>query len=238
MKLLIKRGTTSNLFRVKILDSAATDGTGKTGLAFGDSGMIISTIANNEATATAYTSAASNTETIATLGTFAAPSAGKARFKEVDATNHPGLYEIQLLDARFAVANSKYLYITISGVTGMAETDVEIQLDVLDDSDVNAQCDTALSDYDGPTNAEMNTQFADLNDLSAANMLTQQLVESYAAQGVVPTLAQILLEIRSFVYERAKVGTTVTTKKIDGSTTATTNTLDDATNPTSTTRAT
>jgi len=93
--------------------------------------LIISTIADVEATATTYTSAASNVETITTLGTFAAPSSGKARFKEVDATNFPGLYEIQIADARFSVANSTQLLVSIL-CTGVAPTFAEIQLVAVD----------------------------------------------------------------------------------------------------------
>jgi len=69
------------------MDSTSTTGGAKTGLTFSSSGLIISTIADNESTATAYTQAGSTTETITTLGTFAAPTATKCRFKEVDATN-------------------------------------------------------------------------------------------------------------------------------------------------------
>ena len=43
---------------------------------------------------------------------------------------------------------------------GMAAADLDTQLDALPtDADVNAQVDTALSDYDGPTDAEMDTRF-------------------------------------------------------------------------------
>jgi hypothetical protein len=84
-----------------------------TGLTHSTSGLIISTIADVEASATAYTQAASNIETITTLGTFAAPTASKCRFKEVDNTNHPYLYEFQFTNARFAVASAKRLVTTV-----------------------------------------------------------------------------------------------------------------------------
>ena len=88
-----KNGQGSIIIRAKLLDSSSTTGAGLTGLLFSSTGLIISTIADNEATATAYTAAGSTTETITTLGTYAAPTATKCRFKEVDATNHKGLYE-------------------------------------------------------------------------------------------------------------------------------------------------
>ena len=128
MKLIHKNGVTSVMLRVKILDSASTTGAGKTGLTSASAGLIVSTIANNEATPTVYAQASSNIETITTLGTYAAPTASKCRFKEVDATNHPGIYEVQIADARFAVANARVILITVSGASGMVAVDSEVQL--------------------------------------------------------------------------------------------------------------
>jgi hypothetical protein len=130
-KEILKRGATSNIIRVFLQDSASTTGAGKTALTSTSSGLIISTIADLEATATTYTSAATNVETITTLGTFAAPTASKCRFREVDATNFPGVYEIQIADARFAVANSTQLLISIQ-CTGVAPVFVEYQLVAVD----------------------------------------------------------------------------------------------------------
>jgi hypothetical protein len=130
-----KRGQGSIVLRVKILNSSVATGAGLTGLSSASSGLIISTIADNEASATAYTVAASNVETVTTLGTFAAPTAGKCRFREVDSTNHKGVYEIQLADARFSVSNAKSLLVSVLGATNAAETDVVIPLRDLDPFD-------------------------------------------------------------------------------------------------------
>jgi len=130
-----KRGQGSIVLRVKILNSSVATGAGLTGLSSASSGLIISTIADNESTATAYTVAASNVETVTTLGTFAAPTAGKCRFREVDATNHKGVYEIQLADARYNVSNAKSLLVSVLGATNAAETDVVIPLRDLDPFD-------------------------------------------------------------------------------------------------------
>lgn len=124
----VKNGATSNIHNFTILDSSVTTYAGKTGLAFNTAGINISTICDNEATATTYTTAGSTTQTIATLGTYVAPASTKASFKEVDATNLPGLYQIQLADARYAVANAKALTIEISGMTGAAATRLLIPL--------------------------------------------------------------------------------------------------------------
>jgi len=128
------RGQTSNLFRM-ILKNAVT-GAAYTGLSSTSTGLRIGTICDNEATATVYAQGSSNVETIATLGTFAAPTLNKCRFQEVDATNHPGLYEIQLPNARFAVVNSLELVVSISGASNLDPVHHRFQL--------NAPVSTAL----------------------------------------------------------------------------------------------
>lgn len=119
-------GQTSVVLRIKIRD--ATTGQGVTALTSSSTGLRIAVIADNEATTTAYTSSDSTIESITTLGTYAAPTATKCRFKEVDSTNHKGVYEIQLADARFGVTSSKSVLISVSGVSGMAECDAIIPL--------------------------------------------------------------------------------------------------------------
>jgi hypothetical protein len=120
---------TSVVLRVKLLNSSVTTGAGLTGLTYSSSGLLISTIQIAEATPTVYTAAGSTIETITTLGTYAAPTATKCRFKEVDATNHPGLYEIQFANARFASENNQCsLIVSVSGATNLAQCDIEVEL--------------------------------------------------------------------------------------------------------------
>jgi hypothetical protein len=66
---------------------------------------------------------------------------------------------------------------------------------------------------------------------------TSALTESYANLHSVPTLAQLLFELRALLVENSVSGTTVTTKKIDGTTTAHTYTINSSTSPTSITTA-
>jgi len=129
---IVKHSATSVILQVKLRDLSNADNSGKTGLAHNTASLIISTRADNEATATAYTQAGGTIETISTLGTYAAPTATKCRFKEVDATNHPGLYEIHLANARFAVSGAKELHITISGAADMNQEDFKVLLWQLD----------------------------------------------------------------------------------------------------------
>jgi len=128
MKLAVENGITSLILRVFIQDSASTTGDGKTGLSHTSTGMIIALIADNEATATAYTVTASNVETITTLGTFAAPTASKCRFKEVDATNLPGVYELHFANARWAVSSARSVQGMITGASGAVACPFEVQL--------------------------------------------------------------------------------------------------------------
>lgn len=137
MLLSAKHSATSVILRVKLLDSGVTTGAGLTGLTEASSGLKISTIADTESAATSYTSAGSTIESITTLGTYAAPTATKCRFKEVSSSNHPGVYEIHLANARFSVASARSLLVSVSGATNLAQCDFVVQLNSADDHPVN-----------------------------------------------------------------------------------------------------
>lgn len=88
------------------------------------------------------------------------------------------------------------------------------------------------------TTTDLPAQITALNNVSIADILASQLTESYAVDGVAPTLTQALFLIQQMLGDFAIAGTTLTVREIDGSTTAATFTLDDGTSPTSITRAT
>lgn len=190
-------GQTSFVDRWFLHDAA---GVGISGMTFSSSGFIISTIANNEATPTVYTAAGSTIETITTLGTWQAPTATKCRFKEVDATNHKGVYEFQFANARLAVANAKDLIVSWSGFSGLIADHVKIQL-------------------------------TDTDPYNRLSILSKQLTESYAADGVLPTLTQAILAIHQRLFDFAVVGTTGTAYQFDGVTAWATTTQNDAVLP-------
>ena len=127
MKFVKKNGETSNILRFWIMDVATGDPV--TGLTSGTTNLEINTIADVEASPTSYNG--SNIESITTLGTFAAPTGGKVRFKEVSSGDLPGLYEIQVADGRFAVSGAKALIIMIM-VDGLNHVPLEVQLDAGD----------------------------------------------------------------------------------------------------------
>jgi len=140
MLLSVKHSAEGVILRVKLLDSTVTTGAGKTGLTEASSGLTISAIADSEAATVTYAQGSSNIESITTLGTYAAPTTNKCRFKAVDGTNHPGVYEIQLANARFSVSSARSLLVSVKGVTGLAECDFVVQLDNL-----NEQVDALLT---------------------------------------------------------------------------------------------
>ena len=154
-------GSTSNIERVYLRKdfgaSAGTEMDPITGLDHDSSGLIISTIANNAATAVANSVGGSDEiETIATLGAYAAPTSSFTRFREVDSTNHPGLYEIQFADTVYSVSNSKYTDICITGVADLATFHGRIYLDTIQASDI----DQVLQDYDSSSGVVSNTDLA------------------------------------------------------------------------------
>lgn len=108
-----------------------------------------------------------------------------------------------------------------------AKTD-NLPSDPADHSVVIAATDAILSAVNNIPTASQN----------AAAVLTTQMTESYAADGVAPTLSQAVLLTQQALTEFGINSTTITVKKLDGATTAATFTLDDAAAPTSRTRAT
>jgi hypothetical protein len=106
-------GWSSGILRFMLMDNTSTSGGGLAGLARTEATLKIAVTADVEATATVYSQAGGTIDDITTLGTYLAPTTGHCRFKEFDATNHPGMYEIQLLNTRFSVGNSSYVIVTV-----------------------------------------------------------------------------------------------------------------------------
>lgn len=112
----IRAGATSQTIYLEILDSTSTTGGRKTGLVYDTAGLVASyvLVGGSRAAITLATLAAANS----------AWSSGG--FKEVDATNMPGIYRLDVPDA--ALASGPGVVITLTGATGMVPTSVEIQL--------------------------------------------------------------------------------------------------------------
>jgi hypothetical protein len=132
MQELVRRGRTSNIFHLFLPDSTSAVGAGKTALTNTSTGLNIAVRRELVATVTAYTAAGNNVETITTLGTYQAPSSGKCRFKEVDATNMPGIYEIHLLNSVLDASDASRFLVGMVQATGIAPTPFRIPLTSLD----------------------------------------------------------------------------------------------------------
>jgi hypothetical protein len=135
VKELKKFAALSNMVRVFILDSSLTTGAGLTGLLYNTASLVIDVIADNAASGATYHYKSAATATIqdigtsgSTAGTYSAPSASNCRFAPVDATNFPGLYELQFLDGLFDDSGATKLIIKVSGPTNCTPTFAEIQL--------------------------------------------------------------------------------------------------------------
>lgn len=208
---------TSNIIRVVLYDSSSTTGARLTGLTSSSAGLVVATIADNESSATVYAQASSNIETISTIGTYAAPTGSKCRFKEIDAGNLPGHYEIQLADARYAVASAKALYVSIHGATNLLQSDLEIRLTSADLDDavnlgLSALPSAAPAANGGMPTVDANNRISgvqgtkntldDLNDVSTAQVnaecldvvATDTISELAQAQpSATPTLVQAVM---------------------------------------------
>ncbi len=111
---------TSVIGYVRAYDSSATDGSGKTGLAFGD---FTAKYLTQGGTLTSLT-----TETITTLGTYQAPTdASHIRIKELSSSAPcQGIYEVHFHNTQTAVAGTK-LWLFLSA-TGAAIQPLELDL--------------------------------------------------------------------------------------------------------------
>lgn len=121
MSRLIAKGATSQSIYVEILDSTSTTGGRKTGLVFNSAGL------------TGYYVRNRGLPTAITLATLVAADSAYSSggFKEVDATNMPGIYRLDLPDAVVATGADSVV-VTLKGATGMAQVSAEIQLTGLD----------------------------------------------------------------------------------------------------------
>ena len=127
MKLSIKAGTTSVSVNIFVANSSSTTGAGLTGLAY------------NTASLTAYYTFAGSYTTAAaiTLATLAAVNSAwsSGGFKEVDSTNLPGVYRLDLPDAVLAASKGRSVLVYLKGATNMAPTLLEIELTGWDNQD-------------------------------------------------------------------------------------------------------
>lgn len=116
MKLQIQAGATSVTVNVFIQDSSSATGGGLTGLVFNSAGL------------TAYYCLPAAAPVAIALATLAANNSAwsSGGFKEIDATNMPGWYRLDVPNA--ALASGRFSSIHLKGATNMAPLPMEIAL--------------------------------------------------------------------------------------------------------------
>ncbi|CAN5264857.1 hypothetical protein BH10PLA2_BH10PLA2_00790 [soil metagenome] len=160
-KLSILAGATSQSINVFIQDSSATTGVGLTGLAFNTASLVAYyTFAGANATATAIT-----------LATLAAVNSAfsSGGFKEIDATNMPGVYRLDIPNAALATSKGRSVVVMLKGATNMAPCVAEIELTGWDNQDAVHGGLSCLPNTACTTNASLLTSGTGTDQLSVAS---------------------------------------------------------------------
>lgn len=117
MKRLIKKGAVDVTLDMFVQNSSVTTGAGLTGLVFNSAGLTCY-----------YRRGATGTATALTLATQTVGGAhADGGFVEIDATNMPGMYRLDLSDA-IQAAGVPYVTLMLKGATNMAPVTIELQL--------------------------------------------------------------------------------------------------------------
>lgn len=115
-KRTIKAGATDQTVDIFVMNSSSTTGAGLTGLAYNTASLVCYYRKNATGSATALT--------LATQTVGGAHSDGG--FVEIDATNMPGMYRLDLSDT--IVATGPYVTVMLKGATNMAPVVLELEL--------------------------------------------------------------------------------------------------------------
>jgi hypothetical protein len=248
-----------------IIEPGATDQTIDVFLRRDDTGQGKTGLVYNSAGASCYYNRPRAAATQIALATLASATAAYSSggFKEIDATNKPGCYRLDLPDAVVA-AGADWVDVEIN-FDGVLDRKVTIALNIASAADIKDEVDDALTDqgldhlvatavvgadvadnsiFGKLVSKEATADWDDFDNttdslqaLADFDLFTEQMTEAYAADGVAPTLAQALFAIMQNICEISKSGTTLTIKKLDGVTTAMTFTLDAVDDPSSRTRS-
>lgn len=117
MKLNIIPGSTSVLIEIFLSDSSKTDGSGLTGVEFGD------------ITGYFYRSGAASPVELAALKTMTIGTWVTEGFKEIDAVNFAGYYQFGIPNAALVLGSGKVNFL-LKGAANMAPLPIEIQIDI------------------------------------------------------------------------------------------------------------
>ena len=187
MKRIVKRGAQSVMERVFIQDNSVTTGAGLTGLTSASTNLQIATIRELDSAVTIYTGA--NIEAQTTIGAYQAPSASsKIRFKAVDGTNMPGVYELQFHNSAAGAFGSGdaskdmqiYVWEITTTALKIAPNVVEIQLVAVDTEDAVRLGLTALPNAIPQAAGGLITSTAGSQDIDEAITDIDEIVASTA----------------------------------------------------------
>lgn len=110
-----RKAANSAIWRIDLYDSSSAINALLTGVTFSSTGLVIEVQRELDAAKTSYSSAGSTTETITTLGAYAAPTATKIQFKE---TQLAGVYELHPAETLSGTGDgSRYVDVKIYGAT-------------------------------------------------------------------------------------------------------------------------
>jgi len=156
-------------------------------------------------------------------------------------------HQFDLDSPNVTLAATTHVGAIIPNVTLVDTTSTNSDMRGTDGANTNAPDNTTIAAIAGYLDTEMTavllaTQttipdlIAALNDITPGDILTTQLTESYAVLNAIPTLSQLLFEVRALLAEHSTTGVTKTVNQLDGITPAATYNYDDATNPTAISR--
>jgi len=204
-KLIVKKATTDKTVYLFIQDSSVSTGAGLTGLAYNTTDLACYYIRPG----------GSATEiSLATQTVTGAHSDGG--FVEVDSTNMPGVYRLDLPDAVYA-SGVDSVVVMIEGASDMAPCVLELQLDDYDLSDIDTLLDTidgnvddiledtgttipgTITTIDGnvdsileDTGTTLPNSITALNDLSTTDILDAVVEGAYSIQDVLKIMVAVL----------------------------------------------
>ncbi len=204
MKLNIKKAATSKLVHVFLQDSSSTTGAGLTGLTNASSGLVCYRARLDDGNA-------GGTQLSLSAGTRGTWSSGG--FKEKDATNMPGIYELGLDNAGLATASNSVVYM-LTGATNLAPCAIEIALVDYDPQDAVRLGLTALPNVASGTTGAIpttGTGTAQINVDGSGNVAIGSNVKKNTAK------AGFMFVMTDSTTHAPKTGVTVTaTRSLDG----------------------
>lgn len=185
MKLQKVAGATSEIWQIFIADSSSTTGAGLINLAFNTASLTAYYHRDTDTTATVMTLVTMTVGTFTSLG-----------FKEIDATNMPGWYQLCPPNAALA-AGAKSCGFLLKGAANMAPLPIEVQLTAVNPDSATAfvtsiaTVTTVTNQLTGAQIATALWQDATAGDFTTASSIGKSLYTTGNAPGAASGLALV-----------------------------------------------